>query len=871
MAFHSQYLTDLKNIYGIPIMEALGYGVDKKDNTVTEGVDYVTIQPAKDDIPAFTQPIEWNPGIMNPDIIQDPVVPTGTVYHGAPPDDGGIWGPGGMTYPGQSPTGTVYPGETRPKTDAEMAEIYRQQRELAQVNTLGVTAADYNSGERGYDSAGNLKEGWALGIDGVPYNTALFALNDAAIAAAGGGGGSGGGYGGGGGGSSASVLNTRMPLNRTPSGSVYAPDLSAYNDSSLFNYTGPGGASEYTYGQGLPYQGAGYNLWGSPTDVANPYFWGQFANAAATGAATGPADAAINMPSVEMPAGVPSTNATTTPSGTFDPYKGEAVLNQNVTKTTFPSPPGANLSLADRQRAQMGDAAYQSIIDRTNAMDRQLIEGQLSNVPESNYGMEWQSGAGYDGLLDNRILRNKEGGFNINQLDLGEERYNYLFNDDLDLGRPGDPSYEEFVADPSLFTTANAGRGNIVEGVGDRAASYANAGRGNIVEPLGERAAYGANAGRGNIVEGVGDRAASYANAGRGSVVEQPGERARSYITDRTPELLAAQELERQESAREMLRQSVLNPDNTEYNTVFGGIDGTPVSLPPERSIWKADEMDIQTPNEPLYQIPERTYGNVNADTTVSDYSDFEGTRNRPSVYDLPENSYAREVYLGEIPAESTSSLTATELSDSIEAIDAKYKGSTTDASSEAELGEIINTITSSYDKEKSIMDAGGLSPALSNYLMQDAQSIASRNPNFPEEHFPLDDGSRMTVEESDIPAYLSGGDSELSTRDLIEPSLIYLEDRAGRHSASSDLFAQNERQQRGRGTGLGQALQNQAIANSIFSKPDIPVIRSGPSLFEPTQIRPSVAQTQNNMTVPTTRDAALTARYGQPYRRYGL
>ena len=46
---------------------------------------------------------------------------------------------------------------------------------------------------------------------------------------------------------SAPVLRTRtFPFtSRTPSGSVYAPDLSAYNDSSLFNYAGPGGLAEY--------------------------------------------------------------------------------------------------------------------------------------------------------------------------------------------------------------------------------------------------------------------------------------------------------------------------------------------------------------------------------------------------------------------------------------------------------------------------------------------------------------------------------------------------------------------------------------------------------------------------------------------------
>jgi len=47
------------------------------------------------------------------------------------------------------------------------------------------------------------------------------------------------------------VLNPQDLSQRTPSGSVYAPDLSAYNNSSLFNYTGPGGVNEYTYGQDL--------------------------------------------------------------------------------------------------------------------------------------------------------------------------------------------------------------------------------------------------------------------------------------------------------------------------------------------------------------------------------------------------------------------------------------------------------------------------------------------------------------------------------------------------------------------------------------------------------------------------------------------
>ena len=114
--------------------------------------------------------------------------------------------------------------------------------------------------------------------------------------------------GGGGGGGSAAVYTPSVPevmlsqdLSQRPlSGTVYAPDLSAYNDSSLFNYTGPGGVDGYTYGQGLRTDGADYSIFGSPTDVANPYYEGQFAPEP-----VGPADGAINMNPVQLPDGLP--------------------------------------------------------------------------------------------------------------------------------------------------------------------------------------------------------------------------------------------------------------------------------------------------------------------------------------------------------------------------------------------------------------------------------------------------------------------------------------------------------------------------------------------------------------------------------------
>jgi hypothetical protein len=709
------------------------------------------------------------------------------------------------------------------------------------INAVGT----HNSYNRGYDNVGNLKDGWALGIDNIPYNKALSSLNNSAISSAGGGG-----YGGGGGGSvpSAPVLNPQtFPFNsRTPSGSVYAPDMSAYNDSSLFNYTGPGGTNEYTYGQGLPTQGAGYDIWGSPSNIANPYFSGQFATEP-----TGPADAAINMPAVEMPAGVPgiggsgasSTNQPSMPGftgggnvggGGTGPDGKDLTYQETIdyfgltpTSTTFPGP---NDKVIEEQKLN------------ENAVKQTL----------NDYGMTWNDGIGYDGLIDNKLLYGKDGSFNINQFDDGRARFNYLFNKDLDLGRPGDASYEEFVANPALFTTATRGDGS------DNESFDTPAFTGNDTV---------------SATPYVG-------NAGRGTVVEEPGLRA----ANSTPQLdEIVQNYKTDQYNRSLFRDAILNPsDDDKGSPVYGGLDGLPgefglhnqepynkaafdfAGKPEERSIWKGDEIDIQTPfrpegvegedfyegndgnfyathddlgleplspieNKPLYQIPDRTYGDVNANTVASDYAGFEGTRNMPSVYDLPEDSYEREVYLGQIPAESTSDiLTEQEFNDGkqgflniikegFESINAKYKGSTTDESAEAELGEIISVIAGSYAANDEGTDTG-----------------------------------------------------ELSTRDLVTPSLVYT--GSGRATGGEA----REGQKSGRGDGLGKSLHNQALMESIFTKPEpAPLISSGPSLFVPNnfqaQIKPSVAKTQNNMTVPIKRDEKLTARYGQPYRRYGL
>jgi hypothetical protein len=166
-----------------------------------------------------------------------------------------------------------------------------------QINPAGVTSADGMMTE----PAMYLYPGEAIGIDGVPYRPSA----GASTANSGSGGNKGNSSNSAGSYPVSNVLNTRtFPFtSRTPSGSVYTPDLSAYNDSSLFNYEGPGGVPEYTYGQGLRTDGADYSIFGSPADAANPYFAGQFATPA------GPADAAINMPAVELPSGVQPISA----------------------------------------------------------------------------------------------------------------------------------------------------------------------------------------------------------------------------------------------------------------------------------------------------------------------------------------------------------------------------------------------------------------------------------------------------------------------------------------------------------------------------------------------------------------------------------
>lgn len=137
---------------------------------------------------------------------------------------------------------------------------------------------------------------------------------------------------------------------RTPSGTIYNPSMEAFDNASLFNYEGPGGAAEYTYGQGLP---MGYGTYGTPVGP-NLYYEGQFGEGYREPQV---ADNAINLPPVTMPGDLPQierpTQANmpgfTSGGGGTGPGGKDLTYQETIdyfgldpVSTTFPSP-GAKL------------------------------------------------------------------------------------------------------------------------------------------------------------------------------------------------------------------------------------------------------------------------------------------------------------------------------------------------------------------------------------------------------------------------------------------------------------------------------------------------------------------------------------------------
>ncbi len=189
------------------------------------------------------------------------------------------------------------------------------------------------------------------------------------------------------------VLISQDLTQRAPSGTIYSPDLSAYYDSPLFNYTGPGGVDEYTYGQGLRTGGADYSIFGTPTDVVNPYYEGQFAPVAqpVVSEPVGPADGAINMNPVQLPSDLPQVTVPTSPSVnqmvggslptdlTYAQTLAEMGIDPlDAPSTVFPRP-GDNTTLTQNMTAS--DKEYQDMLNQSLMMDNQLMNQLDSSDP----------------------------------------------------------------------------------------------------------------------------------------------------------------------------------------------------------------------------------------------------------------------------------------------------------------------------------------------------------------------------------------------------------------------------------------------------------------------------------------------------------
>jgi len=283
------------------------------------------------------------------------------------------WTPGAGNSPVKvSPTNVMGPFDyMQPKdTDAEMAKKYQQQRELAGVRELGVSneqyrnSSLYNPPSSPASTGGGGSRAQSTGPAPIPQ-----------------------------------VLISQDLTQRPQTGNIYAPDLSAYNDSSLFNYTGPGGVDEYTYGQGLRTGGADYSIFGSPADIANPYYEGQFAPMAQT-VPVGPADGAIGMNPVQLPGDLPQIEVSADVSMPGFVGGGNQVIGGSLPtdltyqqtidsmgifgpdnpppSTTFPSP-GDNTGLTQNMTAS--DKEYQDMLNQSLMMDNQLMNQLDSSDP----------------------------------------------------------------------------------------------------------------------------------------------------------------------------------------------------------------------------------------------------------------------------------------------------------------------------------------------------------------------------------------------------------------------------------------------------------------------------------------------------------
>jgi hypothetical protein len=690
-----------------------------------------------------------------------------------------------------------------------------------QINPAGVTSADGMMTE----PAMYLYPGEAIGIDGVPYRPSAGVSTSNSGSSNGGG-------------StavasavpSAPVLRTRtFPFtSRTPSGSVYAPDLSAYNDSSLFNYAGPGGLAEYTYGQGLRTDGADYSIFGSPANIANPYFAGQFKEP------QGPADAAINMPAVELPEGVQPVT----------PTEVSADVSMPAFNGITPRPPNS-----------AGDLTYQQTIDEMG------IFGPNNPPPSTLFPSPGQATANEQNTVAGNIAGTPDNSMMANQAAADAAMGNRMgYPDNL------------FAGASAMDDTADIERGILTSQRGTTMDDTADIEAGMSRVPTDMQRYLDDFEARGirDRTAEIMDYAANNNRTVGGVTIFDEGD------------------------PRQIIQDAILNPETRrEYKPVYGGIDGIPVELGPERSFFKADEIDIPTPpfrpegveggdfyqdvtgnffnmeddlgTEPIVE-PSMDSTFLNRETGTGDaISQTVLPRIEPFQPPRPDNDMTfgqagRTAYDGRsaYEREGTEELTSGRmayLDNAMSAINAKYAGSKTDASAEAELKEILNATLETFGNPVGRENAA---------LAREQQSMRQANatpfiPSYARENEGQDTGESLfqNVAE-DIP---------LSVFNPIDRVVMQAEAQAAQVAAAKAQAAADSRAAE-RAAAAAEARRNlppppprvtPANVASIFSPP------AGPPNMA--QIKPMVARTQNNMTVPVMRDSAMDRRYGGPMR----
>ena len=308
---------------------------------------------------------------------------------------------------------------------------------------------------------------------------------------------------------------------------------------------------------------------------------------------------------------------------------------------------------------------------------------------------------------------------------------------------------------------------------------------------------------------------------------------------------------------------------------------------PPERNIFKADEIDIPTPpfrpegveGEDFYQDVTGSFFNVeddlgtqplvepsmdstflNRETGTGDaISQTVFPRIEPFQPPRPDNDMTfgqagRTAYDGRsaYEREGTEELTSNRmvyLDNAYDAIDAKYEGSETNTSQQAKLVEVLNANLNAFGS-----DAGRENAALS----REQQSIRQANTT------PFIPSYAREQEGTDMAESLFQG------VDTSPTNTVYPGENSIPFNPSNPIdqlvlqkTAQEAQVARAKYDNVPARAETSSTPISIFNVPAREPISMN-------QVKPMVARTQNNMTVPVMRDSALDKRYGGPMR-YGL